>query len=304
MNDQAGTNRQAAIIALPVSSAMTEAGWEKCFKCNANTKHLLPCRRIYMCQKCASVQSPCIECGDQCKLVTDPDLVSPILHLENAREHHKLACLHTTGTQFREHMQKTLEAAEACVMAYDLVPIQEMDTGLFAEGLLLHATAIAALHVGFVRASSSANRAAWMLHGTKHPQFGNALRVMGMVELQFSERCPSRLRANRALQQAMQHFLSAIRVFREQRLETSVVWSAVSYWDMFLVKEKLEGWRAAVPWLKRAIQLQVKIQGADNQYTELYQRRLAETLNVPVSNDVPRMSQAELADIRRCIDGA
>ncbi|CAE7352357.1 unnamed protein product [Symbiodinium natans] len=123
---------------------------------------------------------------------------------------------------------------------------------------------------------------------------------MGLVELQRASRCSGSSDAIEALRQAQEHFLRAIRTFRDQKVES--IWSAVSFWDMYIVMQKLKSDEAAVPWLKKAIELQVRMQGSENGYTKLYQQRLADMLGVPFSAELADLSPEEKEEIERALD--
>ena len=282
-----------------------------------------------MCQECAGNHLKCVMCEREVELATDTDLrsneevshstrsqlavtlshmeLAPVhsasLNLERARECHRLAFLPGYEADRLRNMCKAHSAAEACVKNCESLAAEEVDKGLLAQALLMKANAAARIsrHHPSKRqlldsAFSDACMAASMLKSTANPQLGDAFRIMGLIEKERAM-CSLSAEAREALRQARQHFLCAIRTFREQSLETSFVWSAVSYWDMFLIMQQLEGREAALPWLKRAAQLQAQIQGNSDPYTNLYQQRLGAMLGIPFSPDLSEMSSEEHREI-------
>ena len=216
------------------------------------------------------------------------------LALERAREFHAQAYLQCSGQAHDWNIRQAAAAAAACIEACGNVPAQSRDNSLLAQALMLQANVSAQLDDQLEphRARSQALRAALILQSLRNPQVGNAMRVMGVVELQLAKRhSPGSADSRRALHKAKKHFLRAILSFREHHLEETLVWSAVSYWDMYIVLQKLGG--NGVPWLKRATLLQERIQGKENAYTKLYQQRLAEVLSLPPGPDLHELSLKE-----------
>ena len=275
-----------------------------------------------MCRECAGKHLKCVKCQRDVELATDTDLRSneevahsPMhsagLNLERARESHRWAYLSGYEAGWLRNMCEAQRAAEACVKNCESLAVEEVDEGLLAQALLMKANTGAKIarhrpskcQLLLDLAFYDACMAASMLESTKSPQLGNAFRIMGLVEKERAM-CSLSAYAREALQQAQKHLLCAIRTFREQNLETSFVWSAVSYWDMFLIMQQLEGREAALPWLKRAAQLQAQIQGNSDPYTSLYQQRLGEMLGIPFSPNLSEMSSEEHREIEWAVNNA
>ncbi|CAE7237552.1 unnamed protein product [Symbiodinium sp. CCMP2592] len=171
-------------------------------------------------------------------------------------------------------MQRACEGAQAVI---NMASTASADQALLAQALLVRANTLANLASrvkefkgSLGEATSAVQQAESVLKELAEPDVANAYRIRGVINQAWHHLRPD----DKWLRQVQKNFLAAIREYERHGKEESSKWCAVSHWNMYIILQSLNREKAAVSFLKRAVDLREKAQGYEHPYTRSYRRQL------------------------------